>query len=443
SKEEGVTFTWTSSNTELVTVEGSELKINSIPAQETEVTITVTAKLGSVETPKEYKIKLGALNVTAAGTAADPFTVEEVLEICNTLASGKNYQKDGKDAQIFVKGYVTEKGEINGTYGLKNVYIGTENDANAKAILVYNINWDGALPKPDPIPSESPLAAGDYVIVRGYIKNYGGTYEIAQSGDYPVITAITKANDTTSDAERVTAALTAIPATLDEITKKGTTTLATTTDAKLAIKWELTDGADVATLTGNKLSVAALPTEDKTVTLKVTVTCGTESQDKTVTVLVKADDNNPATGWNKVTSASDLQDGATILLTYGNWAMGEVANNGNFMTAIKDGFDGTDITDSVLTITLEAASEGKFYLKVGDKYLSAPTAASNYVHLKDKQTDGTSEWTITINDDETATITPTKQSSNNRVLQFNANSGQERFACYTASQKNITIYIYS
>lgn len=62
------------------------------------------------------------------------------------------------------------------------------------------------------------------------------------------------------------------------------TTFAGWTD--LSITWEITEG-DAATLSGNTLTVATVPTEAKTVALKATFTCGEVTDTKDYTVIVK------------------------------------------------------------------------------------------------------------------------------------------------------------
>jgi HKD family nuclease len=50
-------------------------------------------------------------------------------------------------------------------------------------------------------------------------------------------------------------------------------------------------------------------------------------------------------------------------------------------------------------------------------------------------------WNVTFDSNGNAIIKNAKDST--RILQFNANSGQERFACYTGTQKSVQIFVYA
>ena len=89
-------------------------------------------------------------------------------------------------------------------------------------------------------------------------------------------------------------------------------------------------------------------------------------------------------------------------------------------------------------LTLEAGSqEGTFAIKTPDgKYLYATN--ENKIKAKTGEVDDSMSWTITFDESGNAIITNVKLTE--RVLQWNANSGQERFCCYKGTQKSVQIY---
>ena len=89
-------------------------------------------------------------------------------------------------------------------------------------------------------------------------------------------------------------------------------------------------------------------------------------------------------------------------------------------------------------LTLEAGSqEGTFAIKTPDgKYLY--TTNENKIKAKTGEVDDSMSWTITFDENGNAIITNVKLTE--RVLQWNANSGQERFCCYKGTQKSVQIY---
>ncbi len=126
------------------------------------------------------------------GTESNPYTVAEILELAQDLADGSYYQVNGANAKVYVKGYVTNVGTIFKTYGLSSVMIADEKGGTTQ-LKLYTINWGDAMPAPNPIPADSPLTVGDYVVCYGFVKNFQGTIEVDKDGtNYPTFTTWTK-----------------------------------------------------------------------------------------------------------------------------------------------------------------------------------------------------------------------------------------------------------
>lgn len=135
-----------------------------------------------------------AADVKKGDTEGNPYTVAEVNEIFATLEKGTTYQVDGKDKEVYIKGYVTDAGK-SGNYGLNNVYIAdVAGTAKDDSVLVYSINWNDILQK------GSALKVGDLVVIKGFLKDFNGTKEVADGkpGDskiYPVVIVVESAEE--------------------------------------------------------------------------------------------------------------------------------------------------------------------------------------------------------------------------------------------------------
>ncbi len=137
------------------------------------------------------------------GTEGNPYTVAEILDLAKDLADGSYLQADGKDAYVYIKGYVTNVGYIYQSYGLSTVMIADEKGGTPEFKL-YTVNWGDAMPKPSTIPEKSPLTVGDFVVCHGFVKNYSDEIEVdkdSAKSTYPTFTTWTKAGGSTVDPE--------------------------------------------------------------------------------------------------------------------------------------------------------------------------------------------------------------------------------------------------
>ena len=133
-----------------------------------------------------------------------------------------------------------------------------------------------------------------------------------------------------------------------------------------------------------------------------------------------------------------LVDGAKFLIVYGT-ADGTVKAMGTFGSNL---YNPTDVTveskvialsggEDVQINTLEDAGDGKFYIKDGDgSYLYYNSG--NNVHRSTFEDNDAHKWTVTKDG-------ITNVGSSTRVLQYN--TGSPRFACYTGSQQNVSLYV--
>ena len=117
------------------------------------------------------------------------------------------------------------------------------------------------------------------------------------------------------------------------------------------------------------------------------------------------------------------------------YAMKGVKGSGNYMTYAEVTYDGTASTistdDDTLVWTIAAVDGGYTFQNNADQYLYGSNSG-NYAYLGNAQTltispvDGTNQYNVAIKD------------ISERILAFNTNSGQERFAFYKGTQaKNL------
>lgn len=114
----------------------------------------------------------GEVDTTNYGTAEAPLTVTELVN------ATKNYAVDDVSKQVFfVKGEVKSIGEIGDYY--KKVYIKDgENE-----FYIYSINLGDGI---------NGFKVGDVIVAKGYVKNYGGTIEMASNnGTYVYAISVT------------------------------------------------------------------------------------------------------------------------------------------------------------------------------------------------------------------------------------------------------------
>ena len=246
-----------------------------------------------------------------------------------------------------------------------------------------------------------------------------------------------------------------------------TTTITITERATYTLTWKnlVTGEAEITTQVQQGNTVGTLP---KPATTTITTACGEKrfvgwtttqiagSQDEAPTLVqssatptanrtlyaVYAD----ATGgsgdtWEKITSAAQLQAGKTYLIgnTDGSAVMGASSKN-NFMQ-VDATANGNAITPaSGYNAVILGGSTGAWTLQLADnnQYLYAASSSSNYLRSRADNSDGNSQWTITIAAGGSATVTANGSNTHNRLCY---NTTSTLFSCYTGGQNPVSFYI--
>lgn len=117
-------------------------------------------------------------------------------------------------------------------------------------------------------------------------------------------------------------------------------------------------------------------------------------------------------------------------------AMNTTNEKSYFMYTDVDLTDGKIVTDNqsiIWDITTQA--NGSMSISNGDNIFVGYRGSDNNAYIYEAYTEKNCDWTFTFAD---GLFTCTNGSVTNRLLQYN--TGSPRFACYTGSQKNLTLY---
>ena len=134
--------------------------------------------------------------------------------------------------------------------------------------------------------------------------------------------------------------------------------------------------------------------------------------------------------FEQLSDASKITDGTVIVIANHEANVYLGAQSGNYRLPASS-------IDEATVITLVKV-QGGYLLQTGENTYLYYTGSKNTVSEGDV-TDNTATWTITY-DSEGKVFIITNVAAPTRILQYNANSGQERFACYTSEQKKLTIF---
>ena len=149
-----------------------------------------------------------------------------------------------------------------------------------------------------------------------------------------------------------------------------------------------------------------------------------------------------------VTSADELGEGNyliayTINGTSANVLSGKASGGyfGAYASNITVDNGAIDYSEGKLYNIEVKKTEVGYSLKLGDTYLgytSNSTSGNNYLYFNTTYSSPQYDWTLSVGNNGDATITNVYNTK--RILQWNATSGQERFACYTSTQKLVQLY---
>ena len=442
-------------------------------------TVTVSYQEGEVTKDATYTITVKAI----PNTKETAYTVADAYDIIDKLTTAVG---------VFIKGVVSQVDSYNETYKSITYWI-SDDGTTTKQLQVYGgFGLDEA--KFDDI---NGVSKADKVIVYGNLKKYYGTYEFDKNNYLVEHTKTTKADPelsyTTTEynvniGEPFTAPTLNNPHSLAVTYSSNNEDVATVAaDGAVTIK-----AAGTVTITasfaGNEDYIAGETSYTITITNPPhTITWNVGGETFTTTVVDGAAvelPENPSScsdkyttfvGWytaasgmestpsptpqgEKVTASTVPTGDATYYAVWadatsgGEWEkvtsfeIGDVVifvneEDSRELTGISDSNIGTATTfstspEGTYPLTVEAGSNGIGYsFKNGSDYLSWSSGNKLYT-ITDKN--NSSSWTISESTDGNYKFS--NVGTTERILQYNSNSGQERWACYTSGQTTFQIY---
>ena len=142
----------------------------------------------------------------------------------------------------------------------------------------------------------------------------------------------------------------------------------------------------------------------------------------------------PAVNYTLVEDQASIADGAQYLIVSGTRTMG--AFNSTYFTYVDVTVNGKVISitsNDVQVITLEDASDGKFFLKDGEgNYISS--TANKSLSIGEKVDNDAHKWTVTPSEIASVGV------EGGKILY---NSSSPRFTCYTSAQQAVSLYVNS
>lgn len=143
--------------------------------------------------------------------------------------------------------------------------------------------------------------------------------------------------------------------------------------------------------------------------------------------------------FSKITSLTDLTDGYYVVAFGTTYAMNNTYVSPTYLDRTAISPSSNTITNPATSIVWKIETNGSgrtIYNESSAKYVSY-TGSSNNVQVVDAVTANNQRWTFAWS---TSVFTVTNLGVGTRLLQYNNNSGSYRFACYTGTQQNITLY---
>ena len=141
----------------------------------------------------------------------------------------------------------------------------------------------------------------------------------------------------------------------------------------------------------------------------------------------------PEQSYVKLEDASKITDGTEIVLVSHDESNTLGANGGKFFAV--NAFDKNNM-DNVIVITLVKV-QGGYKLKLGEGQYIYYKGSSNEAYVGAEQDNGSDIWTIEAVD---GLFKINNTANTERYLQYNSNTGQERFSCYKGTMKDLVLY---
>ena len=246
------TVSWKSSDDAKATVDATG-RVTAVAQGNATITAYIDAdkngQVGENEIKDTAAVTVEAAEVINYGTAEAPLTIAEAKAVLDKTGTDESKQP------LFVKGIISTNKAFHATYHNGEVWLQSDDGQTAKAFEAYSCEIDASLNYPNN-PAADELK-GYEVVVTGYGKIYGDTYELTNvtrdgARVNPKIISMTR--------EEVAATAIALPATatVDAGSNVQLTATLTPENATSKLTWKSSDEAKAAVdQTGKVTGVAA------------------------------------------------------------------------------------------------------------------------------------------------------------------------------------------
>lgn len=363
--------TWTSSNTAVATVSDAGV-VTGVAAGEATITVT------SVSDNTKYASCTVTVLTAGTGTKANPYDVDEALEIINAYSNNS-----GSDVSVYTKGIVSSVGTMyNSTMLTYFISVDGENTNTVQVFRGKNINNTN-------FSAITDLSVGDEVIVYGqlykYVKNSTITPEI-NTGNYIYSHNGVKIPEITFGAASY------------EVAYNGSLTITATADCSGVITYTSSD-TDIAEINSTTGVVTPHTSGEVTITANIAASVDNIAGSKEVTLTV-TDGRDPAgiafgdatitKTWGESFTGQELTNLNSLTVSYassvpavatvdGNGAVSVLKAGTTVITATFAGNEDYMPAEVSYTLTVNKAAAGlsfnetEFDIELGDDSFVAPT----------------------------------------------------------------------
>ena len=412
----GPALTLTSSNEDIVSINGTTI------TGEAAGKATITATWAETSTfyggTKSFDVIVIDPNAEEAGTADNPYTVEQAIA---AIDAGTGIE--GVYATGIVSKIVTA---FNDKYGNISYNISADGTTSGAQLQAYRgKSYEGAN-----FTSADDIKVGDIVVVYGNLTKYNSTYEFAADNQ---LVKLTRTDN--REPAGLSYDVANFTATIGEDNEFPTLTNPNT----LTVAYSSTNEA-IATVDATSGEITLVAAGQTTIKAVFAGDDAYEPGEASYLLIVKEKEVAGTDKFELIKDASKLADGDVIILAYVNeagdaWAMSTTQNaNNRAANSVEIEEDGKIIPgSSIQQITLEDG----FYFNVGDGYLFAASAGSNWLRTE-AEADDNAKAEISIDENGDATIIFQGTNTRNH-LRFNANNGNPMFSCYAESSSVVTL----
>ena len=246
------TVVWESSNTAAATVDQTG-KVTAVAQGEATITAYIDAdkngQVGENEIKDTAAVTVEAAEVINYGTQEAPLTVAEAKAVLDKTGSNQSKQP------LFVKGVISTNKAFSTQYHNAEIWLQSDDGTVEKALELYRCEIDSSLNMGDPAADE---LKGYEVVVKGYGKIYGTTYELC-NGRGEGETADVNPKILSMTRQEVVATAIAVAPTAAEVEVGKTVDLAATltpTNSTQRVAWKSSDEAKATVNDGEVRGVA-------------------------------------------------------------------------------------------------------------------------------------------------------------------------------------------